>query len=495
MSIRYITSTHTRKLKPMIIGAFALTALLAGGCKKYLEQVPDSTWTDLSTPAKVSKLLGTAYPQSSYITMCEAMSDNVGDKGVGAYYRPNDDAYLFNDIQWIDEDSPEDYWKACYTAIAATNQALDACNKAADPAAYAHQRGEALVARAYAHFMLVNIFAKSYDATTAANDPGIPYVTEPETVVIKQYERKSVAYVYDMVEKDLLAGLPLISDDAYSVPRYHFNRSAAFAFATRFYLYKKDYAKVIAYADNTFSNNDVATNMRQWNTVYGSMSPAQIFDLYANANEKANLLIVEAPSLWGRNAGRQRYDLDFSHEALILGRNVTSGTWAYPIYYYGSQDYFVPKLQEYFVKNSVNATIGQPYVMIPLFTTEEVLFNRAEANTYLNNTSAVVKDLNLFASKRIRNYNASLHSISLADMQNFYGIGDVKNACIRTILDFKRAEYVQEGQRWFDLQRYKMPVVHYTRDGKTLELKADDKRRLFQIPASATTAGLSLNPR
>lgn len=495
MSTCYITSTTQRKIKPALIGIFALTTLIAGGCKKYLEQVPDSTWTDLSTPAKVSKLLGTAYPQASYITMCEAMSDNVGDKGVGIYYRPNQDAYVFNDIQWVEEDSPEAYWKACYTAIAAANQALAACEKAADPSAYTRQRGEALLARAYAHFMLVNIFAKSYDAATAANDPGIPYVTVPETVVIKQYERKTVAYVYDMVEKDLLSGLPLISDDAYSVPRYHFNQSAAYAFATRFYLFKKDYAKVIAYADHTFSNNDVANNMRRWNTTYGSMSPAQIFDLYANANEKANLLIAEAPSLWGRNAGRLRYDLDYVHEAQILGRNVTGGVWSYPLYYYGSQDYFVPKLSEYFVKNSVNATIGQPYVMTPLFTTEEVLFNRAEANAWLNNTNAVLADLNLFASKRIRNYNVAQHTITLPAMQQFYGITDARSACIRTILDFKRAEYIQEGQRWFDLQRYKMPVIHTTREGQILELKADDNRRLFQIPAAATTSGIALNPR
>ncbi|PSL47529.1 SusD-like starch-binding protein associating with outer membrane [Chitinophaga niastensis] len=491
----YITSTNKRKIRPLAIAAFAVVALLAAGCKKYLEQVPDSTWTDLSTPAKVSKLLGTAYPQSSYIAMCEAMTDNVGDKGVGIYDRPNQDAYLFRDIQSIEQDSPESYWTACYTAIAAANQALQACNNAVDKAAYQHQKGEALVARAYAHFMLVNIFAKVYDAGTAATDAGIPYVTEPETVVMKQYDRKTVAYVYDMVEKDLLEGLPLISDEAYSVPRYHFNRSAAYVFATRFYLYKKDYAKVVAYANQTFANNDIATNMRQWNSTYSSLSPAQIYDLYANAKENANLLIVETPSLWGRNVGRYRYDLDYAHQVQILRYNVTGGDWVYPVYYFGSQDYFVPKLTEYFVKSSVNATIGQPYVMVPLLTTEEVLFNRAEANAYLNKTSAALKDLNLFASKRIRNYDASLHGITLSTIQNFYGISDARTGLIHTILDFKRAEYVQEGMRWFDMQRYKMPVVHHTREGQILELKADDNRRVFQIPESATTSGITLNPR
>jgi len=49
--------------------------------------------------------------------------------------------------------------------------------------------------------------------------------------------------------------------------------------------------------------------------------------------------------------------------------------------------------------------------------------------------------------------------------------------------------------RWFDLQRYKMPVTHYTVTGQTLVLTADDKRRVLQIPQSATSSGIALNPR
>ena len=59
---------------------------------------------------------------------------------------------------------------------------------------------EALLTRAYAHFMLVNLFAKHYDQTTASSDPGIPFVDTPETVFIQQYERNSVQQVYDRIE-------------------------------------------------------------------------------------------------------------------------------------------------------------------------------------------------------------------------------------------------------------------------------------------------------
>lgn len=469
--------------------------LVFAGCSKYLEQPPDSTWTDLSTPEKVSRLLGTAYPKASYITFCEAMSDNVTDKGVGVVERVNQDPYLFNDVQDENQDSPEAYWHACYNAISAANHALQACDKAGNTAAYSRQRGEALVARAYAHFMLVNVFSKFYDPATANADPGIPYVTEPETVVIKQYERKTVAYVYEMVEKDLLEGLPLISDEVYSVPRYHFNRAAAYAFATRFYLFKKEYAKVLEYASQVFANNDLAANMRPWNTTYANMSPEQLWTVYSKATENANLLLVETASLYGRYGPRYRYGMNYARQVEILFYNVTGGNWAYPVYYYGNQDYFVPKLTEHFVKSSVNAEIGNPYVMTPLFTTEEVLFNRAEANAWLGNTAAVLQDLNLFASKRIRNYDVSQHNITTSRIRNYYGTSDIRAGLIATILDFKRAEFVQEGMRWFDLQRYKMPVTHYTARGDTLVLAADDKRRLLQIPQSATTSGIELNPR
>lgn len=471
----------------------SLTAV--AGCNKYLDKSPDSTWTELDTPQKVSQLLGTAYPQASYITFCEAMSDNAEDKGAGVIERPNLDSYRFSDVASTQLDSPEYYWQACYTAIAAANNALKACEAATDKSRYTAQKGEALIARAYAHFMLVTFFSKFYDAETATTDPGIPYVTEPEKVVIKQYERKTVAYVYDMIEKDLLEGLPLINDQQYGVPRYHFNKSAAYAFATRFYLFKKDYRKVLDYANEVFPNNDLASNMRPWNTTYKTMTPAVIWSTYAKATEKANLLLVETQSLYGRYVAQYRYGLSYRIEQQILGSNVTTGAFAYPLYYYGTRDYFVPKLTEYFVKASVNATIGDPYVMIPLFTTEEVLFNRAEANLYLGNNNDVLADLNLFASKRITNYNESAHRITTNTIRTYYQLTDVKAGLLKTILDFKRAEFVQEGHRWFDLQRYKEVVTHYTDRGEKMTLTTDDKRRVLQIPLSALTSGIALNPR
>jgi hypothetical protein len=260
--------------------------------------------------------------------------------------------------------------------------------------------------------MLVTLFAKPYNRDSAASSPGIPYVTTPEKVVFKNYTRKTVAYVYEMIEKDLLAGLPLLDDTRYTVPRYHFTKAAANAFASRFFLYKQDYAKALGYANSVFSSANVGAVLRPWNSTYLTLTYNELWAVYAKASEPANLLLVETASSWGRNYFNQRYGMDASKRTEILNSNVTGGTYAFTRHSYtlGTDNYMLPKINEYFVRLSVNATIGYPYVMVPLFTTEEVLFNRIEANIYLNNMSAVLQDLNAYVATRIFNYNAADHT-------------------------------------------------------------------------------------
>jgi hypothetical protein len=477
-----------------------IPVLAMAGCEDFLSTEPDSTRATIDTPKQVSQLLTTAYPQGGYLVFSEAMSDNAGDKGTGEDDRTNRSSFLFEEVEaTVDQqDSPDQYWAECYRAVSVANQALAIISKSADPTQYSPQRGEALLARAYAHFMLVNFFCKFYDPQQPNSDPGIPYVTEPETVVIKQYERKTVAYVYDMIEKDLLEGLPLISDGSYTIPKYHFNRAAANAFASRFYLVKKDYAKTLEYANAVFPGGNLGENLRPWNTTYSSLSPAELYNTYSRASQNANLMLIETASNFGRFVATYRFGLNYQKwlevsagDGIITG----SASWAYPLYTRGDNNYFIPKLNEYFVRESVNAEIGFPYVMLPVFTTEEVLFNRAEANTYLNNNAAALADLNLFVSKRVDNYKASEHAVTANSIARFFGTSNVRTGLINTILSFKRVEFVQEGMRWFDMQRYNIPVQHTTFGGGVISVPANDPRRILQIPQSAALSGIKQNSR
>ena len=479
-----------------LLSYFSLILLL-GSCKKFLEKAPDNRAV-LNSPEKVSQLLGTAYPQANYMAFCESISDNVADKGIGGLDRTNIDPFNFKDVANNQEDSPEFYWNACYSAIAAANQALEVCASAKDSASYSAQKGEALVCRAYAHFMLVTFFSKAYDPATAGTDPGIPYVLKPEKVVFEHYERKTVQYVYEMIDKDLTEGLLLIDDKRYTVPRYHFTKAAAHAFASRFYLFKREYAKVVEHATKVFPGNNVVAMLRPWNTEYRILTYNELWARYAKATEAANLLLVETRSIWARNYIGVRYGLDASKaNEIVYAANVTGGPWVfrYQLYTGGTNNYFLPKVHEYFVRESINAEIGWPYVMVPLFTAEEVLFNRAEANVYLNNINDAVADLNAYASTRIYNYSAASHTITSSRIRSFYRTSSDQQGTLAAVLDFKRTEFVQEGMRWFDLLRYKTTVVHTTVEGPTMRLGPDDPMRVFQIPDVAKLAGIAQNPR
>jgi starch-binding outer membrane protein, SusD/RagB family len=469
-------------------------------CKKFLDKNPDNR-TELNSVEKVSKLLATAYPNAAYMTFTEAASDNAGDKGLGTIEPLGQLPYKFEDVFDDNRDSPEFYWVNAYGAIAAANQALEACEKAPNPEDYKSQRGEALVCRAYSHWMLVTFFAKVYDPATADQDPGIPYVLTPEKEVFVKYGRKTVKYVYDMIEKDLLEGMPLLNDNRYSIPKYHFTKASANAFATRFYLFKREYQKAADFAGQVFPDGNFAGNMRPWLTAYKTYTADEQFVNYTKATDPANLMLVEANSVWARTFKTPRYGLTATMMNSIIGANVTGNTgWAFRKYNYGQDHPVILKWLEYFYRTSVNANIGFPYVMIPLFTTEEVLLNRAEAYARLNKFDSCLADLNTYASQRFNNFVAN-NKVTVEKARNFYTGATDMQALINSALDFKRAEFIQEGMRWFDVIRTGITIRHNYIDVNnptirtTIEVPPGDPRRVFQIPLSAKQAGIELNPR
>jgi starch-binding outer membrane protein, SusD/RagB family len=475
-----------------------LLALVVSSCDKALDVLPDNR-AQANTPEAITELLVTAYPEGNYMTFCEAMSDNVGDnRGAPSEVPENTNPYFWQDPTTREQDSPEGYWASCYSAIAAANHALEIIQQLGDTKEFAAQKGEALLARAYAHFMLVNLFAKPYDPATANSDLGIPYVTEPEKVVLKKYTRGTVKSVYDNIEKDIVAGLPLISNQGYQVPRYHFNKSAAYAFATRFYLFKSDPAKAIEHANLVFPDGNFLSNMRPWTTTYANSTVNEFEALYTRSTDKANLLLKETSSLWARSYNGYRYSLTADIFDEIYSSNPTGGDWVYRNRTFVASNvvYFIPKFRENFVRESINANTGLPYTILPLFTTEEALLNRAESYVLLQQYDLALRDLNVFYSARIDNYDPATHTVTLQRLQQYYQTGNPVINCLLAVLDCKRAEFVHEGLRWFDIRRYDIPVEHSNSTGQPLILNSGDPRRVMQLPKEAATlAELPLNPR
>ncbi|MBE9599272.1 RagB/SusD family nutrient uptake outer membrane protein [Pedobacter sp. MC2016-24] len=487
-----------KNIKYLLLATFALSAT---GCEKYLDTVPDMR-SELNSVEKVAELLTSAYPKAEYISFTEPASDNAEDKGPGEGTEDptNTDPYLWQEVKDRAQGSTDFYWNACYTAIAAANEALSYIDKNMQDPQIRPYKGEALLARAYAHFMLVTLYATAYDINGANDAPGVPYVTAPETVVFEKYNRGTVKSVYEQIQKDLEEGLPLIKNTAYKVQKYHFNIAAANAFATRFYLFKGDYNKVISHADNVFTGELVENSLRPWSTDYFALTPQDLRARFSQTGEKSNLLLIETVSWWARR-GSQRYGFGQKLADEIFNRsNATGRVWGHKLYTFGgAPQYTLAKWKEHFSLTSVNSSSGIGYTILPAFTADEALLNRAEAYVSLGNHELALKDLNSFISTRILNYNPVSDALTIDKMKGFYRSTNDKEVLIKTILDFKKMEFITEGMRWFDILRHKLTVKHNILDingkEKVIELAPGDPRRLFQLPKEVVLSGVAQNPR
>jgi len=482
-----------KKLFPYLF--LIIPAAYLASCNKQLDKLPDNRAV-ITNVAQVTQLLTSAYPHAIYAPFTEPMSDNAEDKGGGPVstdpesYQINLQAYQYQDVTTLRFDSPTAYWDSCYRAIATANLALGYCN-GPDSASYAAQKGEALLCRAYAHFMLVCLFAKPYDPKSAATDPGIPYVTTVQTSVFQKYARGTVATDYANIESDLVRGLSLIQDKTYgTAPKFHFTQQAAHAFASRFYMFKGDYNQVIAHSSAVFGSADPATLIRDQVSLYDTLQYAQLGLAYTSSSSNGNILLQEAQSNYFDSYASYRYGYGLGlFNNVINGANVTGG--AYGVITYGAtpQAFNFPKWNPYASNNA-------RYGLFPLFSMEEVLMNRAEAYAWTGNLTASLADLNTWVSKNIKAYTVA-RNVTLTKAENWYGAPDYVSL-ILAALDFKRVTYMQEGLRWFDDIRLGITIYRYS--GSDFSTPIDsipptDKRRVLQIPADAVADGLEPNPR
>ena len=204
-------------------------ALAAGfsSCNDFLDENPDNR-TTVDSEEKAIDMLVSAYASNQPWFVLELASDNVDDHGgtYGDWSRFYEESFSWNPPVESNNESLIRTWSSQYLAIANANQVLDALGKMEMTDKLRAAKGEALICRAYAHFVLVNIFCQQYDPNYP-DDMGIPYMEKAETELDPKYERGTVAEVYAKIEKDIEEGLPLIDDAIYSVPKYHFNRKEA----------------------------------------------------------------------------------------------------------------------------------------------------------------------------------------------------------------------------------------------------------------------------
>ncbi len=424
--------------------------------------------------------------------------------------------YSWEDVTNIvpedDWDNPDHFWYETYKSIAHANEVLAVLDELPIVSEEDEEKrdaieGEAKLIRAYGHFMLVNMFGEHYNSQTSGSDLGVPYVKEPETVFIAKYERKSVRRVYAEIEDDLLDGLKLVNDNFYlNSGKYHFTKNAALAFASRFYLYKRDFTRCLQYS-NELLGSDPQNYVRDMTSLEFRQAKSSILgfpQLYASPKLAANLLLMRKLSLVQRtdyafaipndvyngifNANPFRGTTDErENPALVKGFSIDNQQGLFPLRY-----------ESLFERTSINSNIGYPYHIGIMFRGEEVLFNRIECNIIFNNIDAAVSDFNVLFAKR---YSGTNNQATMESLRAFIGAADEpsfsnQDVLLNVLLLEKRKEFLMQGLRWFDAKRYGISFTHVYRNGSTQTLEFEDPRWVLQIPLSAQqVSGLEPNPR
>lgn len=428
-------------IKSIKYAALTLGVMAMSACSDYLDQVPDDridiTIKSEDDEQNVIMMLNTAYPTANYAWIAEISGDNMIDNmcphlpsspnekqilshyNYGSYAKYDDEMFRFepaNSATYSDWDSPGFVWEYYFSSIATCNYVINAIdewtakNNGQISTKLKAALAEAKILRAYDHFILANLFCQPYrDDSSNKAAIGLPYITQPEKNLIVKYDRGNVADLYKHIEEDLEAGLKDISNVHLGVAyKYHFNEEAAHAFAARYYLYTRQYEKVVEHANFVLTDTEAGAKKK--------LLDYSIFDGCASGNDYANkwqspettnnLMLNCTASIVSRKFFGYRYSYagDKCQETLMIRTN--SPLWSgyiCPIQSvvsfniasssYSDYGFTTMKIQEQFEYTNKNAGIGIPHVVQRTFTGNELILNRAEAKVMLGQYDEAVKDL------------------------------------------------------------------------------------------------------
>ena len=509
----------------------AALALALTSCNDFLDKYPDSRM-DLKNPTEVSQLLVSAYPQAHPAYLTEMYSDNTDEQlhsTWSAFDRFQEQAYQWKDIDDVSNtETPYQLWSAHYAAISSCNEAIAFINSVSNQDEYQEQLGEALLCRAFSMFQLSTVFCQAYDKTTAAKELGLPYPTEPEKVVGRLIERGTLAELYQKIEADMLKGIALVGTK-YAKPKFHFTKQAAYAFATRFYLYAQQYDKAVKYADLVLGEQptDVLRNWTEWNRLgpSGNVQP----NAFVMASNNANILLLPVPSEWGVISIPTLMGSKYAHGQLLSKTETlqAAGPWGdsgnemlYSVTYNnGVSKYALRKIPYVPRVLDVSAGIGIPYSEYAVFNTDETLLERAEAYALSGKYAEALKDINTeltaFSKKKVQltldkikdfynsisYYTPTKPTPKKKFHTNFAIESSTQEPLLQAILQLKRLVTIHEGLRMQDVKRYGITIyrrsieTNNTINPATDSLTVNDPRVAIQIPQETIVAGLQANPR
>lgn len=446
------------KMKRIYILLLSALTLGATSCN-YLDVTPPGK----VIPTKVSEYRALmtsayqAYPKFKHLL--SVRSDEVfplSDKDLAYDYYL--DIATWNDVN-PNTQTTSFPWESVYKVIFYANTVIDGVmNAEVDNREDPREQimAEALLMRAFAHFELLNLYGKPYNAATAATDKGIPLATRIDIEQI--YVPATVEKTYEQILEDLNEGSRLMQvEEQTTNRRYRFSKKAAKALEARIRLYRSEWELALNAAVEILPsctledfNNTSFTNPWQIDSKESIMAMERV------TLDIANMMFI-LPGLL--NKYEQGKDLRF---------NVFENTGTY---------YRTDKA------NGDNMKVT--------FRSAEIYLIAAEAAAHINGKLEEAKErlLELMKNRLTPEY----YTTKAAEVNAMN-----QQALIAEIADERARELALEGHRWYDLKRTTRPEIvknYNDRNGNTQRaiLTQDDPRYTIRFPREAIENNPNLN--
>jgi hypothetical protein len=465
-----ITMKQILNIMLITAGCYIMT-----GCKKsYLELKPydqvalsDAIVTEGDMQAATNGIYAAIRNSALYGRDIQLRADMLADNAYISATNSNRFLEYFQVNYTANSASVGNNWNASYSAILRANNVI---NSNITQSTITNQyRGEAYALRALIYFDLIKQFAKPYAAASAGSDPGVPLVLSYDPAA--KPARATVQQVYDQIEKDLTAAIPLLTDRVPYSSGY-VNKNMAKGLLARMYQFKGDWAKALTNAQDVITNGGYTLTTTANHVAYfngGALRTDKVetllelgFDPNGNAGlESLPYLFLQAG--YGDALACDAFYSSFSATDVRRSMMVDAVR--------GGKN--VKVINKY--PSNINYTIK-------VMRLSEVYLIAAEAAYQTGNTLLAQNYVNQIATRRD---------------PLFTGYISTGAQLLEDILTERRKELAFEGHRYWDLARYNRDVIRVNQNTNypsnvPLTIAANNFRRILPIPQTELDANASI---
>lgn len=358
-------------------------------------------------------------------------------------------------------------------------------------------RGQAAFTRAFAYFMLANMYAKPYHLSEP-DDLCVPLKLDP-TPTTNGYNRATMREIWGLINTDIQLALDNLKDKDISSP-YEINYEGALILATRIALYQEDYEKVKSRGLEFLSFNhelfDISGKVMSINNE-DQLSDADVINFISKENKEIVFLFGE---YFGRgykyllqSLGTVFYAVseDLIHNVFRYDAETKEGDRRVAYWFMppatGTTASVYPTNRYCYVPLKYDDRDDNEYRAQFALRTGEVYLSLAEAYARQANpeTERVLYYLNGLREKRIAPYTP----LTEVDFRN-------QKHMIEYVWEERRRELCfEELHRWWDLRRGTQPEITHAWKGRdSWKLEPSDPAYVLNFPISEREFNPNLIP-